>query len=150
MYCVSWNDIEQAQAFGISQCHLQWTICAVLIKSPPHPLLLSATNGVGQGYLQCLTEDLKYTECRIKNRKEQTEQMQISVLVSPTRRSQALTNLNPIFRWTEVVILYLLIKSNWANETFGCCLVYYAETWNHAIRFRQIEATSPCAPGILW
>lgn len=33
-----------------------------------YPLLLSATNGDGQGYLQCLTGDLKYTKCRIRKR----------------------------------------------------------------------------------
>lgn len=65
---------------------------------------------------------LQYAESR---KGTEWKNANLSLLVSPTRHSQALTNLNPIFHWTKVVILYLLIKSNWANETFGCCLVYY-------------------------
>lgn len=60
-------------------------------------LLLLATNGARQGYFQCLTKEIKYTKCKMKKRNRVNKCKSPSWLVQ-VRQSQALTNLNPIFR----------------------------------------------------
>lgn len=64
-------------------------------------------------------------KCKERRIKKDAIWTNANLFVSPSRQSQDHSNFLPIFRCTQVVILYLLIKTNCGNEAFGCCLVWH-------------------------